>query len=99
MKDLSISRLIDLYGRLLSQAQLSKLQEYYDYDLSINEIAANTNLTRQGVYDSIRKSISILKELECSLQLIAKLDVLKSRLSCIDYSIVLDVLFSDTVVQ
>lgn len=95
MKDLTVCFLIDLYGKLLPPAHLERAQEYYNNDLSINEIANNNLLTRQAVYDSIVKSTSQLKSFEACLKLAQKLDILKQKLSIVDFKTVLDVVLQD----
>ena len=40
------------------------MQRYYNEDLSLSEIAAEMNITRQGVRDALKKSEAILKEAE-----------------------------------
>ena len=40
------------------------MQQYYNMDLSLSEIADNFGITRQGVRDSIKRGESVLLELE-----------------------------------
>lgn len=73
MKDLSkISLLIDFYGKLLTEKQLQYLVDYYFNDYSLNEIAISNNVSRNAVYDSIKKSENELEKYENSLQFIDK---------------------------
>ncbi|MCL1944429.1 MAG: hypothetical protein FWF56_01265 [Firmicutes bacterium] len=95
MKDLSISILIDLYGNLLPKTHLERLQEYYNNDLTINEIAVNCNLTRQAVYDSILKATQQLKVYENTLKLFSKLEILKQKLDSSTYNIIVETFFQD----
>lgn len=55
-KDLDISLLLDLYGGLLTEKQRSFLEFYYNDDLSLAEIAENEGITRQGVYDIVKRA-------------------------------------------
>ena len=55
-KDLRISELNDVYGALLTPRQSEILQNYYDYDLSLSEIAENMGISRQGARDAIVKA-------------------------------------------
>lgn len=64
MKDLNICILLDFYSSLLSEKQAEMMQRYYNEDLSLSEIAAEMNITRQGVRDALKKSEAILKEAE-----------------------------------
>ena len=57
-KNLSYSILLDFYGSVLTEKQRIILTEYYDEDLSLAEIAENMGITRQGVRDAIKHSMS-----------------------------------------
>ena len=46
-KNVEISILCDLYGKLLTQKQFDFLNDYYNNDLSLSEIAENNQITRQ----------------------------------------------------
>lgn len=63
-KDLGISYLLDFYGDVLTEKQRDVMEQYYNDDLSLAEIAANFGITRQGVRDSIKRGEAILLELE-----------------------------------
>lgn len=65
-----ISLLIDFYGKLLTNKQLLYLNDYYFNDFSLNEIAQNNKVTKNAVYDSIKKSILELEKYESKLFLI-----------------------------
>ena len=54
--------LLHLYGDLLSSTQKAILTDYFDFDLSISEIAENNNITRAAVEDALKKGS---KKLEC----------------------------------
>ena len=68
-KDLQISELIDIYGELLTERQRDTLRSYYDYDLSLSEIAENEGVTRQAVRDTIVKACDQLLFYEEKLSL------------------------------
>lgn len=72
MKDLTISLLLDFYGNLLSERQLLIMEQYYQEDLSLSEIASLTGMTRQGVHDNIRRASNELKQYEQRLGLISR---------------------------
>lgn len=63
-KNLEISYLLDFYGDVLTEKQRDVMEQYYNDDLSLAEIADNFGITRQGVRDSIKRGESILLELE-----------------------------------
>ena len=59
-KNVEISILCDLYGKLLTQKQFDFLNDYYNNDLSLSEIAENNQITRQAVRDIIKKGDCLL---------------------------------------
>ncbi|MBQ7128725.1 MAG: putative DNA-binding protein [Clostridia bacterium] len=68
-KNLNISSLLDLYGGMLTEKQQSFLEYYYNDDLSLSEIAQNEGITRQGVYDIIKRASDQLINYENKLKL------------------------------
>ncbi len=68
-KDLTISMLMDFYGQLLTDKQLSALDMYYNEDLSLAEIADESGISRQGVRDNIKRGEKQLSEYEEKLGL------------------------------
>ena len=54
-KNVEISMLCQLYGKLLTKKQYDFIDDYYNNDLSLSEIAENNNITRQAVRDIIKK--------------------------------------------
>ena len=67
-----ICRLIDIYGKVLSERQRDVVDLYYNEDLSLAEISENCGITRQGVRDAIKHAIETLTSLESSLGFSAK---------------------------
>ena len=63
-KAFQMTMLFDFYGDLLTDRQKEFFDLYYNEDLSLAEIAANLDITRQGVRDSIKRGEGILLELE-----------------------------------
>lgn len=63
-KNVKVSILCDLYGKLLTEKQFEFLNDYYNNDLSLSEIAENSNITRQAVRDIIMKGEKKLFEYE-----------------------------------
>lgn len=64
--------LFDFYQALLTEKQRSYMQLYYLDDLSLGEIAESYDVSRQAVYDNIRRTESMLEEYEEKLQLFEK---------------------------
>ena len=67
-----ISMLCQFYGKLLTEKQYEFINDYYNNDLSLSEIAENNNITRQAVRDIIKKGESKLFELEEKLTFMKK---------------------------
>ena len=63
-KNVKISILCDLYGKLLTEKQFEFIDDYYNNDLSLSEIAENNDITRQAVRDIIKKGEKKLFEYE-----------------------------------
>ena len=54
-KKVEVSMLCQIYGKLLTEKQYEFIDDYYNNDLSLSEIAENNNITRQAVRDVIKK--------------------------------------------
>ena len=63
-KHIEISILAELYGKLLTEKQYELINDYYNNDLSLSEIAENNGITRQAVRDIIKKGEKKLFEYE-----------------------------------
>lgn len=59
-----ISMLCQIYGKMLTKKQYEYVNDYYNNDLSLSEIAENAQITRQAVRDIIKKGEKKLFELE-----------------------------------
>ena len=71
-KKIEISILIDIYDKLLTEKQYDFLNDYYNNDLSLSEIAENEGITRQAVRDNLKKGENKLFEYEEKLGLMKK---------------------------
>ena len=71
-KKVQISMLCDIYGKLLTGKQFEFINDYYNNDLSLSEIAENNNITRQAVRDIIKKGERKLFEYEEKLLFMKK---------------------------
>ena len=63
-KKVEVSMLCQLYGKLLTEKQYEFIDDYYNNDLSLSEIAENNEITRQAVRDIIKKGEKKLFEYE-----------------------------------
>ncbi|WP_075618207.1 putative DNA-binding protein [Paenisporosarcina indica] len=64
--------LFDFYQSLLTDKQRSYMHLYYLDDHSLGEIADEYNISRQAVYDNIRRTDAMLEEYEDKLRLLEK---------------------------
>lgn len=65
-----MNRLYDFYGNLLTDKQRDYLELYYGQDLSLGEIAQELGVSRQAVYDNIKRSEGVLQMYEARLQMV-----------------------------
>lgn len=79
-KNLSMGYLLDFYGEVLPERKREVLGYYYNDDLSLAEIAAELNISRQGVRDIIKKAEEELTFLEEKLHLAEKFDSAQKRI-------------------
>ena len=71
-KKVEISMLLQTYGALLTEKQYMFIDDYYNNDLSLSEIAENNDITRQAVRDIIKKGERKLFEYEEKLLFMKK---------------------------
>lgn len=64
--------LLDQYETLLTEKQRSVASEYYQQDLSLQEIADNQGVSKNAIYDSLKRTEQLLLEYETKLNLVAK---------------------------
>ena len=69
-KVVEIGLLFEQYKNLLTEKQREIISLYYEEDYSLGEISENLNVSRQGVYDTLKRSEKILKEYENKLHLV-----------------------------
>ena len=58
------SMLLDFYGELLTDKQRECFDLHYNEDLSLSEIAEQLGISRQGVWDNIRRAEASMQEIE-----------------------------------
>ena len=77
------SMLLDFYGALLTDKQRECYDLHYNEDLSLSEIAEQSGISRQGVWDNIRRAEAALEEIEEKTGLIRRLEGTKRALETI----------------
>ncbi len=71
-KNVKVSMLCQIYGKLLTDKQYNFINDYYNNDYSLSEIAENYGITRQAVRDNIVKGEKKLFEYEEKLEIMKK---------------------------
>ena len=71
-KTTRINFLFDFYQSLLTDKQRQYMQLYYLEDLSLGEIAEEYSVSRQAVYDNVRRTEAMLEDYEAKLNLFSK---------------------------
>lgn len=56
--------LYDVYSELLTDKQKMYFEEYYYCDMTLQEIATEHNISRNAVFDQIKKTINICEKYE-----------------------------------
>jgi predicted DNA-binding protein YlxM (UPF0122 family) len=79
-KDLELSYLLDFYGDVLTEKQREMMEQYYNDDLSLSEIAENFGITRQGVRDAVKHGEAALLELEAKVGFAARYRAVQEKL-------------------
>ena len=69
---IKMSILCGIYGNLLTDKQYQILDDYYNNDLSLAELAENYGITRQAARDNIKKGENKLFEYEEKLGFMKK---------------------------
>ncbi|MGM9924161.1 MAG: putative DNA-binding protein [Bacillus sp. (in: firmicutes)] len=71
-KTTRMNYLYDFYQSLLTEKQQSYMALYYLDDFSLGEIAEEYHVSRQAVYDNIKRTEAMLEEYEAKLLLFEK---------------------------
>lgn len=79
-----LNQLFDLYGALLTDKQILYFTHYYREDFSLQEIAELYQVSRNAVFDNLKKVEEHLSYYEEKLKLVAHQD---KRLKLIDEAI------------
>lgn len=76
--------LYDFYGMLLTEKQQQYMELYYREDYSLGEIADLVQVSRQAIYDNIKRTEQLIEKYEENLQLHAKFAARKQLLTMLD---------------
>jgi len=64
-----MNALFEFYSTLLTEKQMNYIELYYADDLSLGEIAEEYDVSRQAVYDNIKRTEKLLETYEKKLHL------------------------------
>ena len=73
-------RLFEIYKNMLNEDRQKIMESYFEYNMTLAEIAEEKKITRQAVLDSIDKSCEKLREFENKLCLLKKKENLTNLL-------------------
>lgn len=73
-KTMRMNYLFDFYQGLLTDKQRNYLERYYLDDESLSEIAETFEVSRQAVYDNIKRTDELLEDYEVKLGLYQKFE-------------------------
>ncbi|MFA9557433.1 putative DNA-binding protein [Evansella sp. AB-rgal1] len=79
-KTIRMNYLYDFYQMLLTDKQNQYMTMYYLDDWSLGEIAEHFTVSRQAVYDNIRRTEALLEEYENKLMLLQRYEERQSLL-------------------
>lgn len=79
-----LSYLYDFYGPLLKDRNREIFEQYVLNDLSLSEIAGEYGITRQGVYDIVKRCSGRLEGYEEKLKLFERFQLAKERLGQVE---------------
>ena len=82
------SMLFDFYGDLLTEKQREYYDLHYNEDLSLGEIAEQSGISRQGVWDIIRRADKILVETEEKTGLVNRFQQLRAQVDEIEQLVI-----------
>lgn len=69
-KRLYMSKLFDTYRNMLTEKQITSMELYLNEDLSLTEIAAEMGVSRQAVFDLLKRVEAQLQKYEAKLHLL-----------------------------
>ena len=67
-----VNLLMDCYEELLTDKQKEYLMLYYEEDFSLAEIAEDLDVSRNAVYDNLKRAVASLEDYEKKLHLLEK---------------------------
>ena len=75
-----LNELFDLYGAMLTEKQKNYFILYYQEDFSLAEIAEEEDISRNAVYDDLKRTENILTSMEEKLGFLKRIEVTRADL-------------------
>mgnify|MGYP000537322553 CR=1 FL=1 len=88
MDRVELTNLFDIYESLLTDREKEIFKYYYYEDLSLSEIGENLNITRTGVFNTLKKVEEKLLQYEDNLKLMSMKGTLKDLLEESDIEVI-----------
>lgn len=88
MDRVELINLFDIYESLLTDREKEIFKYYYYEDLSLSEIGENLNITRTGVFNTLKKVEEKLLQYEDNLKLMSMKGTLKDLLEESDIEVI-----------
>lgn len=82
-EDIGFIRLLDLYAPLLTSTQREIAKLYFDYDLSLGEIAEQKSVSRQSVSDCLQKCRKQVQEYENKLGFCKMIEEMQTKIDAL----------------
>ena len=79
-EDLTFIRLLDTYAPLLTATQREIADLYFNYDLSLGEIAEQKGVSRQSVSDCLQKCRKQVEKYEEKLGFLKTVDEMQAKI-------------------
>ncbi|MFC6331197.1 putative DNA-binding protein [Paenibacillus septentrionalis] len=86
-KTTRMNMLLDFYEELLTEKQRTILNFYYRDDFSLGEIAAEFGISRQAVYDNIKRAQQALESYERKLRLLTRYERTKQLTTQLEHQL------------
>ena len=87
-----LNKLFDQYSSLLTERQQEVFIDYYQEDLSYQEIADSLGISRAGVFDTLKRTVSFLENTEKKVGFVEKYDTLIKELLALNIKEVNDII-------
>lgn len=79
LKKYHLTLLFDFYGELLKESNRQIYEDYILNDMSLGEIALERGISRQGIYDTIKRTVKKLEGYEDKIHLIERYEIINSK--------------------